>query len=230
MARLEPKSSPIDAVSAIPQVRSREIPPKTEFHSPTEILKDKEAVRHDATGRTMIQRCSKALYVCFFGATLACSDNSSTPSTGSGPGASTTSSTTAAGPTTTTASSGAGGGSTTTTSSSAGGSAGTSSTSGSTAGTTGSSGGAGGSGGSATSGGGGVDGGAGKGGAGGASGSGGAGGGTPDAGTGTPYVFVSGYGGSIATFTFDPVQAKLTPKGTPTSSASASWLAWNTPT
>jgi 6-phosphogluconolactonase len=43
-------------------------------------------------------------------------------------------------------------------------------------------------------------------------------------------VFVSGYGGSIATFTFDPVQAKLTPKGTPTSSASASWLAWNTPT
>jgi hypothetical protein len=52
----------------------------------------------------------------------------------------------------------------------------------------------------------------------------------PDAGPRTAYVYVSGYGGSIVTFTFDPVQATLTPKGTSTRVSMASWLAWTTST
>jgi 6-phosphogluconolactonase len=42
-------------------------------------------------------------------------------------------------------------------------------------------------------------------------------------------VYVSGYGGSIATFAFDAVQATLTPTGSPTRVASASYLTWTTP-
>jgi 6-phosphogluconolactonase len=52
----------------------------------------------------------------------------------------------------------------------------------------------------------------------------------PDAGARSGYVYVSGYGGMILTFTFDPVQATLTPKGTPTRVSMASFLAWTTPT
>jgi 6-phosphogluconolactonase len=70
----------------------------------------------------------------------------------------------------------------------------------------------------------------GSGGRGGSNGTGGNGG-SADGGTGprATYVFVSGYGGSIATFVFDPASGSLTPRGTPARVASASFLAWNSP-
>jgi 6-phosphogluconolactonase len=40
---------------------------------------------------------------------------------------------------------------------------------------------------------------------------------------------VSGYGGTIVTFAFDPVQATLTPKGTPVRVMAPSYLTWTTP-